>query len=38
MNSIAGGGTIVTFPSLIVSGLSSIVANATSTIALLPGP
>ena len=37
MNSIAGGGTIVTFPSLIVSGLSSIVANATSTIALLPG-
>ena len=37
MNSIAGGGTIVTFPSLIISGLSSIVANATSTIALLPG-
>lgn len=37
MNSIAGGGTIVTFPALIVSGLSSIVANATSTIALLPG-
>lgn len=37
MNSIAGGGTIVTFPSLIVSGLTSIVANATSTIALLPG-
>ncbi len=37
MNSIAGGGTIVTFPSLILSGLSSIVANATSTIALLPG-
>ena len=37
MNSVAGGGTIVTFPALIVSGLSSIVANATSTIALLPG-
>ncbi len=37
MNSVAGGGTIVTFPSLIISGLSSIVANATSTIALLPG-
>ena len=37
MNSIAGGGTIVTFPALLVSGLTSIVANASSTIALLPG-
>ncbi len=37
MNAIAGGGTIVTFPSLILAGLSSIVANATSTVALLPG-
>jgi uncharacterized protein len=37
MNSIAGGGTIVTFPSLILAGLNSITANATSTVALLPG-
>jgi uncharacterized protein len=37
MNSIAGGGTIVTFPALIVIGLPPIVANATSTVALLPG-
>lgn len=37
MNSIAGGGTIVTFPSLILAGLTSVVANATSTVALLPG-
>jgi uncharacterized membrane protein YfcA len=37
MNSIAGGGTLVTFPSLIFVGLPSITANATSTIALLPG-
>lgn len=37
MNSIAGGGTLVTFPALIVSGIPSISANATSTIALLPG-
>ncbi|RPH37530.1 sulfite exporter TauE/SafE family protein [bacterium] len=37
MNSIAGGGTIVTFPALILAGLPSIVANATSTVALLPG-
>ena len=36
MNSIAGGGTIVTFPALIFSGLQSITANATSTVALLP--
>lgn len=36
MNSIAGGGTLVTFPTLIVLGIPSIPANATSTIALLP--
>jgi uncharacterized membrane protein YfcA len=37
INSIAGGGTILTFPALIFGGLHPIVANATSTIALLPG-
>jgi len=37
MNSIAGGGTLVTFPTLILAGLPSIAANATSTVALLPG-
>ena len=37
MNSIAGGGTILTFPALIFAGLHAIDANATSTIALLPG-
>lgn len=36
MNSIAGGGTLVTFPALIFVGLPSIIANATSTVALLP--
>jgi uncharacterized protein len=36
MNSIAGGGTLVTFPTLVFVGLPSIIANATSTIALLP--
>src|SRR5512140_3283 len=36
MNSIAGGGTLVTFPTLIFAGLPSIAANATSTVALLP--
>ncbi|HYG64480.1 MAG TPA: sulfite exporter TauE/SafE family protein [Thermoanaerobaculia bacterium] len=37
MNSMAGGGTILTFPTLIFLGLPAITANATSTVALLPG-
>ena len=37
MNAVAGGGTIVTFPALILAGISAIGANATSTVALLPG-
>ena len=37
MNSIAGGGTLLTFPSLIALGLSPLAANATSTVALVPG-
>jgi uncharacterized protein len=37
MNSIAGGGTLLTFPALIGLGISPIVANATSTVALWPG-
>jgi uncharacterized protein len=36
MNSMAGGGTILTFPVLLLIGESAIVANATSTVALLP--
>ncbi len=36
MNSIAGGGTLLTFPSLVAAGLSPLAANATSTVALLP--
>ena len=36
VNSIAGGGTLFTFPSLLVV-LSPVAANATSTLALLPG-
>ncbi len=36
-NSIAGGGTILTFPALLAVGLDSIRANATSTVALLIG-
>ncbi len=37
MNSMAGGGTLLTFPALIAAGLSPLSANATSTVALLPG-
>ena len=36
VNSIAGGGTLLTFPSLLTV-LSPVQANATSTLALLPG-
>lgn len=37
MNAIAGGGTLLTFPALVLLGVPSIRANATSTVALLPG-
>jgi len=37
MNAMAGGGTILTFPVLIFLGMPAIRANATSTVALLPG-
>ncbi|MSV35600.1 MAG: sulfite exporter TauE/SafE family protein [Bryobacterales bacterium] len=37
MNSVAAGGTLLTFPTLIWLGLNSISANATSTVAVWPG-
>ena len=37
INSIAGGGTLLTFPALVALGVPPIVANATSTVALWPG-
>src|SRR4051812_31674380 len=37
LNSVAGGGSFLTFPTLIVAGVNSISANATSTVALWPG-
>ncbi len=36
INSVAGGGTLLTFPSLLALGLDPKVANATSTVALWP--
>jgi uncharacterized protein len=37
INSVAGGGTLLTFPTLIWLRLPSINANATSTVAIWPG-
>src|ERR1017187_3161174 len=37
VNAIAGGGTLLTFPALLYSGMPSITANATSTVAVWPG-
>jgi len=37
INSVAGGGTLVSFPTLIWLGLNSVAANATSTVAIWPG-
>jgi|ERR1700730_17047380 uncharacterized membrane protein YfcA len=37
MNSVAGGGTLVTFPTLVWLGIDPIRANVTSTVALWPG-
>lgn len=37
MNAMAGGGTILTYPTLLFLGESAITANATSTVALWPG-
>lgn len=37
VNSVAGGGSFLTFPALIFTGVPSVIANASSTVALLPG-
>lgn len=37
LNSVAGGGTFLTFPLLLASGVAAKPANATSTVALWPG-
>lgn len=37
VNAVAGGGTLLTFPALLATGLSPVAANATNTLALWPG-
>lgn len=36
-NSIAGGGTLLSFPALLLAGLTPVVANVTNTVAVWPG-
>jgi uncharacterized membrane protein YfcA len=37
VNSVAGGGSLLSFPTLVWLGLPSVTANATNTVALWPG-
>ena len=37
INSVAGGGSLISFPTLVVLGVDKIIANATNTAALWPG-
>jgi uncharacterized protein len=37
VNAVAGGGTLLTFPTLVALGVPPVSANATSTVALWPG-
>lgn len=37
VNAIAGGGTLITFPTLIAIGVPAVTANITNTVALFPG-
>jgi len=37
VNALAGGGTLITFPTLVALGIPAVAANVTSTVALSPG-
>lgn len=37
VNAVAGGGSLITFPTLIATGLSSVAANVTNSISVFPG-
>lgn len=37
LNAVAGGGSFLTLPALVFAGLPPVLANATGTVALLPG-
>ncbi len=37
INAVAGGGTLISFPTLVALGVPAVAANATNTVALCPG-
>src|SRR5690606_19127571 len=37
LNTVAGGGTFLTFPALVYTGVPLVAANATSAVAVFPG-
>src|SRR3954470_19593600 len=37
INSVAGGGTLISFPAAIAAGMPPLVANATNAVAMAPG-
>ena len=37
INAVAGGGSLVSFPALLLTGMPSVAANATNTLAIWPG-
>jgi uncharacterized protein len=37
VNAVAGGGSLITFPTLVATGLSPVVANVTNSLAVCPG-
>jgi uncharacterized protein len=37
VNALAGGGTLITFPMLMLAGVPAVAANVTNTVALCPG-
>jgi uncharacterized protein len=37
INAVAGGGSFLTFPSLLFAGVPAVMANASSTVAMVPG-
>jgi uncharacterized membrane protein YfcA len=37
LNAVAGGGSFLTFPALVFTGVPSVIANASNTVALFPG-
>ena len=37
VNAIAGGGSLITFPALLATGLGQVAANVTNSVAVSPG-